>query len=1415
MPSMPSINSDNTEIPPSPKFISITGSVISNNIVENNSEIGYDVTYDKLVVSWYELAIPVTILSVSILSILCIGVTLILWIKKQLFKTFSKTNLEATNTNEDIVRIINQTSLQSEENTSKYSPRVSLYQIPPTTSKSLYPQQPSSSSLSNLPRPFPFSLSSSTLNILPSILVEHGSPFCVPGPVAITAHILPVSQYDILYKKHGLSPEPIYSIKSSILKTRISALSTGIKNTLTSSATHSALIQRTILKQQRVEKISQTELKTPPIQPPLPPPQPSSLFTIGSSLKRYSVSKMPKPLEITQSLEWILHDSKVMAISQQQSDVCCVQPQITSTSSTTPAMYLTTVDKNVVSFGVEYNPNLFPTNTILENKENACPYKAGKSVTNNVVVSASSSNSSPKLIHQFHGVDNTLFQQKSPRMFDPINSHTSKEFQQIYLDDGSNASTSIRECEPLSYPDSSPMNSAGYKNGQYFRFPEVDIFTSPNAYMDCRQSINRDTKLTNIMPNKTEPPHDTVDMKSKNVYESENGFCLNDIDLVLSSHTNACVREKLYASKIHCIENPNGELNTNIITKKKRETRSIRLKSMSLDSDDALIIQDNWTAPVYDIPITTSSSDIYNNNDVCKMFSKNISTDVQIAETKSLSSKNNLKKIQSMEHIKPSFKSINRRENIITHTYNTKNKKKLTIKLFGNSNNTNDFCSHKTIAKTPTLTQSRQKAISLDSEPVNLHTVPSNSSSILNLTTVSEPTTPKRKNKTKQTHSITDCDEYIENTNENPMSSDLSHNFKDNNRGFMMLKLNKFKNTKEMHSKKQLGSVTDNNLPRQICNSTEKCFTFIQKLNSFTEKKNAHKKTGSVPNICTNTLNSAVLGMHLGIGTNLQYLKSSPLNVSNNNLKTLPEVIPQNAPINYGNNNVDTNAANSQNNMNISSTGNCVNSKVHSNLELETCKAHNILQRRSSNHSLSLNVGSVNNLNHGLSASNYSLGNLKGSHGSSSGFSFNLENTPNVLSMKNKQNLLQRRGSNTSLTLNIKECNNTLNRFNSHSSLNINDGRHKKGLLERRNSNASLTLNIQNRGLSVSNCNLRDSECSLNSINTNNIDLFEQIYHKSTDNCIAQTSDVLSSQKYYRDHPMDSKPQFYNFQQYCQESTPYRKFLSSENLHNYAVCSIKDVESKTISSGIDISSTTHTLRQPQYHHGSAANLEGHKKDDGKISNMILMNSSDADRSNPSNLNKKHQCHCGMRNITTKPLSPQTTSEDFKVYLANIQMLQNASNVLNIQKLQNLSYIFQKIYKKITTRADSKQNQLTKHINQKDENQTNYVDFEHIIDEDETTFIINSAADKNIETMSSDEMPSDDTQKLILQNLHQEFWDLPTNYQEKPLVFGSHSKNRYKTILPNEHSRVILNAESGQSTEPYINANFIKVNLFFS
>lgn len=366
-----------------------------------------------------------------------------------------------------------------------------------------------------------------------------------------------------------------------------------------------------------------------------------------------------------------------------------------------------------------------------------------------------------------------------------------------------------------------------------------------------------------------------------------------------------------------------------------------------------------------------------------------------------------------------------------------------------------------------------------------------------------------------------------------------------------------------------------------------------------------------------------------------------------------------------------------------------------------------ILQRRGSNTSLTLNLnGSCGNLTRGLSCSNYSLGNINGSN-------LNI-NQPRVM----KKTLLQRRGSNTSLTLNVQDSNSHLNRFNSHSSLNIaGAAKQSKGLLERRNSNASLTLNIQNRGLSISNFNLRGSECSLSSVNTNQMAEIMTIEHEE----------------------MSKEPQE------VQETCHQRKFRSSENLHNLSIHRISQ----------------HPRTQSQHTpYGSIDNLKQHTQ-------------------------PYHQIPV----ICTKPLSPQSTSEDFKIYLANIQFLQSASNVLNAESLLSLNTLFQNSYKS--------QPKVAQHP---DPNQVQFYN-DDVLNSKTTSIGISSNFSPN----------EDQKEKLI--KLHHEFWNLPTNYQEKPMVFGSQPKNRYKTILPNEHSRVILHREEGCSTEPYINANYIKVSWY--
>ncbi|XP_049541144.1 uncharacterized protein LOC125954695 [Anopheles darlingi] len=198
----------------------------------------------------------------------------------------------------------------------------------------------------------------------------------------------------------------------------------------------------------------------------------------------------------------------------------------------------------------------------------------------------------------------------------------------------------------------------------------------------------------------------------------------------------------------------------------------------------------------------------------------------------------------------------------------------------------------------------------------------------------------------------------------------------------------------------------------------------------------------------------------------------------------------------------------------------------------------------------------------------------------------------------------------------------------------------------------------------------------------------------------------------------------------------------------------------------------------------------------------------------------------IRNISTKPLSPQTTSEDFKIYLANIQFLQNASNVLTIAYLRKLHNFFSKTYRKMVTAASShkpSQDQLAqrRHSSSKQPPPlpsppvTDKLEETRQTDPEtggacSTKMMLLHSDSLHHPPVCDDESYDEEHKKMVLK-IHQEFWDLPTNYQEKPLVFGSQAKNRYKTILPNEHSRVILSPERASivTSEPYINANYIK------
>lgn len=534
-------------------------------------------------------------------------------------------------------------------------------------------------------------------------------------------------------------------------------------------------------------------------------------------------------------------------------------------------------------------------------------------------------------------------------------------------------------------------------------------------------------------------------------------------------------------------------------------------------------------------------------------------------------------------------------------------------------------------------------------------------------------------------------------------------------------------------------------------------------------------------NICgadnRTTYDSGQCGQSLG--SNLLNYKQN-LSVSSTNLKTLPEGVPSD--------DFETSA--------------------------EEEKVVKKLHRRNSNQSLMLSTHSLQSSNCSLNSSGTSCHNIATVRTSISNFSLNdnrkklsldrrdsnvslintehLTPTTRVICSSNaslsgegsKNCLLQRRGSNNSLTLNI--CSTNLSRHGSCSNSSLNkDAKlgQKKGLLERRSSNTSLTLNINNsnpqlsvnQGLSVSNYNLNGSSCNLSRYNSNHsIDNAQPAPRKGIlERRSSNTSLTLNIPQEPREVEIDETLLDQNLKD-LPHKDKHRKSLSTENLIPKSYKNRLRLRSteKGFGSHDNLWSTSYT--EPEYPQNLTCV-------GGDQENEIIYAFG---RQEDTNFQPGF-----TRNITTKPLSPQSTSEDFRLYLANMQHLQNATSVLTRQQLKDLNNVFQNGYSKVKCHSST-----------------------------EGAHCCAGTVEENTENPQMvipeiTSQPCSEYQKKLLRNLHQEFWDMPTNFQEKPIVSGSHTKNRYKTILPNEHSRFILRADVG-TTEGYINANFIKVTIHF-
>lgn len=465
----------------------------------------------------------------------------------------------------------------------------------------------------------------------------------------------------------------------------------------------------------------------------------------------------------------------------------------------------------------------------------------------------------------------------------------------------------------------------------------------------------------------------------------------------------------------------------------------------------------------------------------------------------------------------------------------------------------------------------------------------------------------------------------------------------------------------------------------------------------------------------------------------------------------------------------------------------------------------NLLQRRGSNHSLTLNLhSSCGNLMNS-SLSNYSLGSVSNSRSSC-----NLEQQQmnqaqpqqppqpaplNQLTVAAgsgqglRQGLFRRRGSNHSITLqnhttnSCGELNSMATSQQQSSTSTSTTTTPKRGLLERRGSNQSLTLNMSGA--------VQDHQAH---------SLIVQFDQPKLTVCNCGAADAA-------------------------QASHQRKFFSTENLNSNRGGGGAEGNS---SQYLDFSSKSPLC------FGSASDLQpsdqsqiGSSAGNVEPGGVVLCTCSSSSAAGGGVVG-------GIRNIMTRPLSPQTTSEEFKIYLASIQMLQSATNPLTQNDLIKLNHVFDHSYK---VNLDQPPSLVLGRDGGTPTSQLPPTS------EDSELLAMYQAVVKNMVT-SLPELGGDE-QKRIFRDLHKEFWDLPLNHQEKPMVFGSQTKNRYKTILPNEHSRVLLESEAtellnlrqqhqqssllqpqpsggegaliGKTTllahedVPYINANYIKVS----
>lgn len=771
---------------------------------------------------------------------------------------------------------------------------------------------------------------------------------------------------------------------------------------------------------------------------------------------------------------------------------------------------------------------------------------------------------------------------------------------------------------------------------------------------------------------------------------------------------------------------------------------------------------------------------------------------------------------------------------------NRKNKNNLTIKIINNSSyhqNTQDKLPNSPSSnkpKTPTIKSTKEKALSLDSAPIVRDCIktsfvkPELNLSCDEIDAIDIP----ENNQQQQFLSHDRLRPHVPNIRSTSLSQLAGHvNAAKLNKGSIRRRIpNSSSADWQLHQRKHTSFNIPDITKSKMCESRdEKSVVILKEDEVLTDQQHSAYSALQTPS-------SSNCGSTPSSGHRTPFKHNPLLHNSNTNLKTLPEFLtlvefsttPSLGQIEH---------PFKQKSMDLPSSTTTTSTappplSTRQAAAANSTSSTNLLQRRGSNHSLTLNLhGSCSNLlgscRSGLSVSNYSLGSVGNSTinlNSKSSCNLNITtsqtsqttNTATVNTQGAKQSLFRRRGSNQSLTLTnltAASCGN-LNSFASQNSLNVDRAQlttlprpianvslsttPRRGLLERRGSNQSLTLNMSSSfgGIGSEKGILGNSSMNLGEVKAAE----EEEEAKRTHQSLVPNCSVHSHQR-----------RFFSSESLNRNNTQFGDLNQAHQRNANQVCfgSVTDLKP----------SERESLQQSRDQSGGGSGIGSTS---GQAEHFDFQESS--------------VCTCtGVRNIMTKPLSPQTTSEEFKIYLANIQMLQNASNALNQNDLIKLNYIFDNSYAS-NSKSIAEQTipllSMPAVINKEAETPP-------------PTMVSNSEDCEIIERylmvvkdILQSLQPDDEEQKRMFRSLHKEFWDLPLNHQEKPMVFGSQTKNRYKTILPNENSRVILEKESKLLLEmveecpevkedllsditkrimtseevPYINANYIKVSF---